>query len=60
LQAERRVDAQGAVVQEDFTLSIPTGTIGPAEFDEFAARARRVDDGFLSGIRVKGTRGRGP
>ncbi len=58
LQAERRVEARGTVVEEDFTLSIPTGTVDAAEFEQFASRARQVDDGFLCGIRVKGPAGR--
>jgi hypothetical protein len=60
LQADRKVAAGGAVIDENFELSIPTGTISPAEFDDFAAKARRVDDAFLSSIRVATkTNGRG-
>ena len=44
---------RGNVVEEEYALTIPTGTVPVEEFDAFAATARKVDDAFLSGIRVK-------
>jgi hypothetical protein len=59
IQASRKVNADGPLVQEDFELSIPTGTIEASAFEEFAGRARRVDDAFLASIRVvKARRGK--
>ncbi|MBI5531953.1 MAG: hypothetical protein HY898_04505 [Deltaproteobacteria bacterium] len=59
LQADRKAAVDATVLDETFELSIPTGTIPASEFDDFAAKARQVDDAFLSSFRVGKTQGRG-
>ena len=52
LEATRSVKMQDGAIEEDYALSIATGTVGPEAYDKFAAAARKVDDGFLSGLRI--------
>ena len=44
--------AHGAVIEEDFALSLPTGTVSTDEYKAFVERVQAVDDGFMAGIRV--------
>jgi hypothetical protein len=53
LQAQRKSVVDGNAIEESFSLSIPTGTVGTSEFDDFAKNARSIDDAFLSGIRIR-------
>ena len=43
--------APGAV-EDDFNLSVTTGTVGSEAYGAFAADAHRIDDAFLAGTRV--------
>ena len=43
---------RGETIEEDFTLSLPTGTVPRERWGDFAAILRRVDDAFLAGARV--------
>jgi hypothetical protein len=55
IEASRRISVTGSVLEDDFILGLPTGTISVADYDAFAATLRRTDDAFLAGTRV--TRG---
>ena len=53
LAATRKGTYKGNVVEEDYHLNLPTGTIDAAEYPSFVGRVHVVDDGFMAGIRVK-------
>ncbi|WP_438016330.1 hypothetical protein WMF18_36650 [Sorangium sp. So ce315] len=47
-----RKGSYGAVIEEDFALSLPTGTVAADEYKAFVERVQAVDSGFMAGIRV--------
>ncbi|MCC6524039.1 MAG: hypothetical protein IT373_15370 [Polyangiaceae bacterium] len=51
--ATRVVTADGTTLEEDFRLSLSTGTVSPAEYPAFVASVQAIDDGFLAGTRVE-------
>ncbi|AUX47784.1 uncharacterized protein SOCE26_093080 [Sorangium cellulosum] len=51
LEASRK-GSYGAVIEEDFALSLPTGTVAADEYKAFVERVQAVDSGFMAGIRV--------
>ncbi|XXX75565.1 hypothetical protein WMF30_48735 [Sorangium sp. So ce134] len=51
LEASRK-GSYGAVIEEDFALSLPTGTVSTDEYKAFVERVQAVDSGFMAGIRV--------
>jgi hypothetical protein len=53
LKAERVIVQQGAVLQEDFRINLPVGTVAPEAFDGFVQRVRTVDDGFMHSTRIE-------
>jgi hypothetical protein len=53
LNAQRRIAVSPALLEEDLTLSMATGTIPAADYAAFATDAHKVDDGFLASTRVK-------
>ncbi|MEO6418455.1 MAG: hypothetical protein ABIP39_03565 [Polyangiaceae bacterium] len=52
LEAQRTLAVTGNVLEDDFILQIPTGTISPAEYGSFVTNAHLTDDAFLSSVRV--------
>lgn len=52
LGASRSISVAGSVIEESFLLSVPTGTIAPNDYPEFARNAQRTDDAFLASTRV--------
>jgi hypothetical protein len=52
LDAYRRGRLQDGLLEEDFGLSIPTGTLDTARYQQFADKAHKVDDGFQAATRV--------
>jgi hypothetical protein len=52
LEALRRGKIDDGVLDEDFALSIATGTLDAAHYEGFADKAHRVDDGFQAATRV--------
>jgi len=52
LDAQRLMRVDGAVIEEDFTLNLPTGTLSKERYATFAQDARKTDDGFLASLRV--------
>lgn len=53
LSATRKGTYKGNVIEEDYRLNLPTGTIDADEYQAFVGRVHVVDDGFMAGIRVK-------
>ena len=53
LSATRKGTYKGNVIEEDYHLNLPTGTVDAAEYHDFVGRVHVVDDGFMAGIRVK-------
>ncbi|WP_437732809.1 hypothetical protein [Sorangium sp. So ce1335] len=47
-----RKGSYGAVIEEDFALSLPTGTVAADAYRAFVERVQVVDSGFMAGIRV--------
>jgi hypothetical protein len=52
LEASRRGKLEAGTLDEDFSLSIATGTLDAARYEGFADKAHRVDDGFQAATRV--------
>ncbi len=52
LDAQRTLSVAGNVLEDDFVLQIPTGTISPEEYGSFVTNAHLTDDAFLSSVRV--------
>ncbi|WP_437811124.1 hypothetical protein [Sorangium sp. So ce1078] len=50
--AASRSGSYGAVIEEDFAMSLPTGTVSTDEYKAFVERVQAVDSGFMAGIRV--------
>ncbi len=53
LSAERKVSVAPNAVEDEFTLSVSTGTVGADAYAGFSADAHAIDDGFLASTRVK-------
>jgi hypothetical protein len=53
LSATRKGTYKGNVIEEDYRLNLPTGTVDATEYQAFVGRVHVVDDGFMAGIRVK-------
>jgi hypothetical protein len=52
LDASRKITVAGSVIEDDFVLGIPTGTVAPKDYDAFAATLHRTDDAFLAATHV--------
>ncbi|APR84289.1 Hypothetical protein A7982_09638 [Minicystis rosea] len=53
VHARRKLKATGNVVEEDFILSLPTGTVPAARYQAFVEKVQAIDDGFMAGTRIK-------
>jgi hypothetical protein len=53
IEASRKGTYADRVVEEDFRLSLPTGTVSAEDYDQFVERVHAVDDGFMTGTRVR-------
>ena len=53
LSAPRKIAVAPNAVEDDFTLTVSTGTVKPDAYGAFASDAHRIDDGFLASTRVK-------
>ena len=58
LEASRKGKLEDGVLEEDFGLSVATGTLDTARYEEFADKAHRVDDGFQAARTRSATRAR--
>jgi hypothetical protein len=53
LEASRKISVSGSVIEEEFVLGVPTGTVTSSAYEAFVADLRRTDDGFLAATRVR-------
>jgi hypothetical protein len=53
ISARRRLVQKGQALDEDFTLSLPTGTIAAGRYTSFVEKVQAIDDGFMAGIRLR-------
>ena len=53
IEAIRKGTIKGQVIEEDFTFSLPTGTVTAGDYQRFVEKVHVIDDGFMSGARVK-------
>jgi hypothetical protein len=53
LQASRRIVTTANILEDDFRLSLPTGTISAEGYTGFVAKVQAVDDGFMASTRIK-------
>jgi hypothetical protein len=53
LDASRRIAVTGQVIEDDFVLGVPTGTISSKDYETFVADVHRTDDAFLAATRVR-------
>ena len=51
-EASRSGKVSGSTLDEEFSLSVTSGTVAPDAYERFAAQAKRADDAFLAGVRV--------
>ena len=53
LTASRKTTSAGQVLEDSFTLSLPTGTVAAESYPTFVGKVQAVDDGFMAGTRVQ-------
>jgi hypothetical protein len=53
IDATRKVSVEGQVIDETFTLSLPTGTVAADSYQQFVEKVHAVDGGFMAVTRVK-------
>ncbi len=53
LAATRKIAVAPNAIEDDFTLTVSTGTVKPEAYGAFATDAHRIDDAFLASTRVK-------
>ena len=53
LTARRTTTSAGQVLEDSFTLSLPTGTIAAESYPVFVSKVQAVDNGFMAGTRVQ-------
>jgi hypothetical protein len=52
VSARRRLTQKGQTLEEDFALSLPTGTVSASRYKAFVEKVQAIDDGFMAGTRV--------
>jgi hypothetical protein len=52
LEASRTIAVSAGVVEDDFVLGVPTGTIPSKDYEMFVADVHRTDDAFLAATHV--------
>ena len=53
IEAVRKGTLVGSVMEEDFSLSLPTGTVAADGYQDFVEKVHVIDDGFMAGARVR-------
>lgn len=51
--ADRAIKVDGSKIVEEFSLNLPTGTIGTEAYRSFLDEIHAVDSGFQTGVRVR-------
>jgi hypothetical protein len=52
LDASRKITVAGNVIEDDFALGLPTGTVAAGEYAAFVADLHRTDDAFLAATHI--------
>jgi hypothetical protein len=52
ISARRKITHKGQTLEEDFTLSLPTGTVAAGRYQAFVEKVQTIDDGFMAGTRI--------
>ena len=55
VSASRKIRVAANVVEDEFALSVSTGTVAADHYGAFVADAHKVDDAFLASTRIKPT-----
>jgi hypothetical protein len=53
IEAQRKSSQAARVLEEDFSLSLPTGTVSAEGYQAFVQNVHVIDDGFMAVTRVK-------
>jgi hypothetical protein len=53
IKAHRKLKVSLGALEEDFVLSLPTGTVPAARYQAFVEKVQAIDDGFMAGTRLK-------
>lgn len=54
VRAQRKLKLHGNnVIEEDFVLNLPTGTVPASRYQAFVTNVQAIDDAFMSGTRLK-------
>ena len=53
LEGKRAISVAQNVIEDEFQLSVTTGTVAPDKYGDFVEGARKVDDSFLASTKVK-------
>jgi hypothetical protein len=53
VSARRKLAQKGQLLEEDFTLSLPTGTVAAGRYQAFVEKVQAIDDGFMAGTRIR-------
>jgi hypothetical protein len=51
--AHRTQTLKGQALEEDFSLSLPTGTVPASRYQAFVGKVFAIDDGFMAGTRIR-------
>jgi hypothetical protein len=53
VSARRTLAQKGQALEEDFTLSLPTGTVAAERYHTFVEKVQAIDNGFMAGTRIR-------
>lgn len=53
VHARRKLTLSGKTLEEDFVLSLPTGTVAASRYQAFVGSVQIIDDGFMAGTRIR-------
>src|SRR5262249_7065458 len=53
VSARRKQTVNGLTIEDDFTLSLPTGTVPASRYQVFVEKVQAIDDGFMAGTRIR-------
>ncbi|MCC6646626.1 MAG: DUF3857 domain-containing protein [Polyangiaceae bacterium] len=56
VRGARRATVSGDSLDEEFSLTVLTGTVAAPDFSRFAGELRKIDDGFLASTRARRAR----
>jgi hypothetical protein len=53
IEASRTTNQEAQVIEDEFRLNLPVGSVQPDEYAAFAQKVQQVDDAFLHGTRIE-------